>query len=234
MKPLYIYITRHGQTIYNTNNTVQGWNDSPLTELGIFQGKCVGYGLRNIQFNKVYSGDIARQYKTAQLILEENCYGKKTELVIDQKLREMGYGNYEGQPDIKMLRPIFEKINVPFGDYEQLEETLSPSEISRMISANNESVEKFEALTKRLKQAIKQIIRENKEGGKVLIATSSCAMDALIETLFPDYGKRKGLVRNCCICIIRYENGKFYLDKYDDISYRLEGESHYQKKEHSQ
>ena len=152
MKPLYIYITRHGQTIYNTNNTVQGWNDSPLTELGIFQGKCTGYGLRKIRFNKVYSGDIARQYETAKLILQENCYGDETELIIDKKLREMGYGTYQGQHDEKMLRPIFEKINVPFGDYKKLEETLSPSEISRMISKNNDTVERFDDLCKRLKK----------------------------------------------------------------------------------
>lgn len=232
MKPLYLYITRHGQTVYNTTNTVQGHNDSPLTELGIFQGKCVGYGLRNIRFNKVYSGDIGRQYKTAHYILRENCYGMKTEIVIDKNLREMGYGSYEGKHDGIMLKPVFERANVDFGDYDKLEETYSPSEISRIINENNETTERFEVLIERLRQVIKRIISENKDGGNVLITTSSCAMDALIDVMFPDFGKRKGLVKNCSICLIRYEKENFYLEKFDDISYRLEGERHYQQKEH--
>ena len=40
--------------------------------------------------------------------------------------------------------------------------------------------------------------------------------------------KRVGLVSNCCICLIRYENSKFYLDKFNDISYRIEGEEYFQ------
>lgn len=231
MKPLYLYITRHGETIYNTTYSVQGWNDSSLTELGIFQGRCVGYGLRNIRFDKAYSGDLARQYKTAQIILEENCCGKEVELVIDHRLREMGFGVFEGEPDIKMFGPLFEKINVPFGDYKTFEETLSTTEIARMISENNETVERYEDLCIRVKQIIERIVADNSTGGNVLIATSSFAIDAIINVLFPDYEKRKGLVSNCCICLVRYENDKFYLDRFNDISYRLKGEGHYKKEQ---
>jgi broad specificity phosphatase PhoE len=230
MKPLYIYITRHGQTVFNIIHTVQGWNDSPLTEAGIFQGKCVGYGLRNIRFNKAYSGDIDRQYQTVELVLQENKYGRETELVLRKKLREMGYGTYEGKPYEIMLTPVFERINVPFGDFEKLEEKLSPAEIGRIINENNDTSENYEVLCTRVKEAIEQIVRENIDGGNVLVATSSCAIDALIDVLFPELEKRKGLVSNCCICLIRYEKKNYYLDKFNDISYRIEGERHYQKK----
>ncbi|NLZ76145.1 MAG: histidine phosphatase family protein [Erysipelotrichia bacterium] len=230
MKPLYLYITRHGQTVYNTTNIVQGYNDSALTKLGIYQGRCVGYGLRNIKFDKAYSGNIARQYKTAQLILEENLYGQETKLIIDERLKEMGYGTYQGKPYEVMLKPIFERINIPYGDFEKLEETLSPAQIGKMLNEHNKTVEKYDVLCTRVKQAIEQIVDDNKEGGNVLIATSSCALDALIDVLFPKLEKRKGLVSNCCICLIRYEKNNFYLDKFNDISYRIEGENYYNEK----
>lgn len=34
MKQLKLYFVRHGQTIFNKYNRMQGWSDSPLTEKG--------------------------------------------------------------------------------------------------------------------------------------------------------------------------------------------------------
>lgn len=33
---LDVYLLRHGQTLFNQSETVQGWNDSPLTDKGLF------------------------------------------------------------------------------------------------------------------------------------------------------------------------------------------------------
>lgn len=32
-----LYLMRHGQTLFNCQNKIQGWCDSPLTEEGIRQ-----------------------------------------------------------------------------------------------------------------------------------------------------------------------------------------------------
>ena len=45
-----LYIVRHGQTEFNLDRKIQGWCDSPLTELGINQAKSVGLGLKDIDF----------------------------------------------------------------------------------------------------------------------------------------------------------------------------------------
>ena len=34
-----LYLMRHGQTLFNLQHKIQGWCDSPLTELGIKQAK---------------------------------------------------------------------------------------------------------------------------------------------------------------------------------------------------
>ena len=66
----------------------------------------------------------------------------------------------------------------------EIGETLSPS-ISRMISKNNDTVERFDDLCKRLKSNRTNCFRKIK-GGNVLVATSSCALDALIDVMFPN------------------------------------------------
>lgn len=37
-----LYLMRHGQTLFNLEHKIQGWCDSPLTELGINQAKIAG------------------------------------------------------------------------------------------------------------------------------------------------------------------------------------------------
>ena len=69
---LRIFLLRHGQTIFNTQDICQGWNDSPLTEMGLYQPKCTGYGLRKVTFTKAYSGDTQRQIDTAKQFMSQN------------------------------------------------------------------------------------------------------------------------------------------------------------------
>ncbi len=35
----HLYLMRHGQTLFNAQNKIQGWCDSPLTSKGIEQAK---------------------------------------------------------------------------------------------------------------------------------------------------------------------------------------------------
>ena len=42
-----LYMMRHGQTLFNQKRLMQGWCDSPLTELGKRQARCVKEYLEN-------------------------------------------------------------------------------------------------------------------------------------------------------------------------------------------
>ena len=103
---IQIYLIRHGQTRFNQQKIVQGWNDSPLTEQGIYQAKCTGYGLRNTVFTKAFSGDTMRQIHTAETIMKENLHPIK--IIPDPHFREMCYGKYEGGSYYEMLNPLYE------------------------------------------------------------------------------------------------------------------------------
>ena len=51
-----LYLMRHGQTLFNLQHKIQGWCDSPLTELGIKQAKVAGKWFKDhdITFDHAY------------------------------------------------------------------------------------------------------------------------------------------------------------------------------------
>jgi len=86
------YIVRHGETEMNKNKLVQGQLDSPLTEKGISQVEEVAEQFKTIHFDKVFSSDLLRAQRTAEIIVAE----KKLVVETTKLLREQHYGRYEG------------------------------------------------------------------------------------------------------------------------------------------
>ena len=44
-----LYLTRHGETEWNEKGIMQGWGDSPLTELGIKQAEWLRDRIKEIE-----------------------------------------------------------------------------------------------------------------------------------------------------------------------------------------
>ena len=59
-----LYMVRHGQTILNSYNRLQGWCDSPLTEKGTKDAHSAGKHLKNIHFYAFYISYTTRAMKT--------------------------------------------------------------------------------------------------------------------------------------------------------------------------
>ncbi len=89
-----IYIARHGQTIENIEETIQGQIDGKLSDTGIGQARQLGEKLKEIKFNIIYSSDLGRAKETLELILE-NITCENIESV--QELRERNFGNIQGK-----------------------------------------------------------------------------------------------------------------------------------------
>ncbi len=100
---LHLYLVRHGQTLFNRYNRLQGWSNSPLTEKGLKDADKAAKKLENITFAAAYCSDTTRAQITAQRILDANeaAGNARPKLVSDMHFREQCYGYFEGQ-DMQM------------------------------------------------------------------------------------------------------------------------------------
>ena len=64
----HLYLMRHGQTLFNVRRKIQGWCDSPLTELGIEQAKAARECLQDITFDHYYSSTAERCCDTLEIV----------------------------------------------------------------------------------------------------------------------------------------------------------------------
>ncbi len=90
-----LYIMRHGKTDWNEQHKLQGRTDIPLNENGIAMAKKKQQ--KNIEiYIWIYATvhHLKRAEQTARIVLS----GRKTQVpvVIDDRLMEMGFGEYEG------------------------------------------------------------------------------------------------------------------------------------------
>ncbi len=87
-----LYVVRHGQTEWNVLKKVQGHTDINLTKEGEIQAADLGKKLADIKFDRVFSSDLVRAKRTAEIIALE----KKLAVVTTKVLREQYFGKYEG------------------------------------------------------------------------------------------------------------------------------------------
>ena len=156
-----LYLTRHGETIWNTQGRFQGWANSDLTELGIQQAKWLERRMKELQIDVIYSSPTGRAYKTAE-ILKGN---RELEITTHDGLREINVGIWEGksQDEIKSLSTEnhYNFWNVP----------------SKYIPT--EGGETYRQMLDRSFNAISEIIKSN-EGKNILIVTHTITVKSFM------------------------------------------------------
>ena len=88
-----LYIIRHGQSDWNASGRIQGQLDTQLSEKGFKQIECVAQRLSTVQFDAAYSSPLTRARLTAEAIL----HGSDVELQLDDRLKELAFGVWEGK-----------------------------------------------------------------------------------------------------------------------------------------
>ena len=89
-----IYLVRHGQTEANEQEIMSGHFDSPLTPNGENQAQKRGETLKHIHFDAVFSSDLVRAKRTAEIISSDRQLAVNT----TQLIRERCFGEWEGRP----------------------------------------------------------------------------------------------------------------------------------------
>lgn len=154
-----IYVTRHGETQWNREKRMQGWNNSDLTQRGIEGAKKLGKRLEKIDFQCIYSSSSKRAFDSSKYIRGN----KDTEIVLLDDLREMGLGKWEGLQHIK-LEELYPEEYFNFWNNPHL--------------YKNETGESFYELFTRLKLVLEMIINKHKKGN-VLIVSHGVVLKAI-------------------------------------------------------
>lgn len=157
---LKLYLTRHGETLWNTQWRMQGWLDSPLTPNGINDANLLGERLEEVEFDCIYSSSSKRAYDTALIIKGD----RDIPLIKKDNLREMKLGTLEGKIKNEMTKE--EKIEIEhFWNY--------PDKF------NITQGETFYQLQNRIVREIKKICLKHKDGN-ILIVTHATALKTFL------------------------------------------------------
>lgn len=89
-----LYITRHGETVRNAEQKVLGRTDDPLSEKGLAQAAELAEKMKEIEVDLIFVSPLSRARQTAQAVAEV----KGLTLIVDQRLIETNFGDFEGVP----------------------------------------------------------------------------------------------------------------------------------------
>lgn len=92
------FMLRHGQSENNVVQTLNSDKAKPfhLTDLGKEQAKTAGKKLVGEKIDVIFSSPFIRTKETAELIADELGISRD-KIIIDNRLRELGFGDYEGR-----------------------------------------------------------------------------------------------------------------------------------------
>jgi broad specificity phosphatase PhoE len=88
-----IFLARHGETEWNRVGRWQGRTDIPLSEVGRAQARALADRLRDRGVTEIFTSELSRARETAEIVAEVLGVAR---LSIDPRLRERGFGCFEG------------------------------------------------------------------------------------------------------------------------------------------
>lgn len=203
-----IYLTRHGQTEWNTENRLQGWEDSSLTGKGIADAKLLANRLKDMDIDIIYSSSSPRAIATAEIVRGN----KDVEIVVEQDLREMGVGDWQGK--------TLEEIN-----------RSSPEESHNYWHAphlymNTNGGENFFQVQRRAIAVVENIIRQRKHEN-TLIISHGVTLKSII-TYYQNRPMEKlwdpPIVEGASLSLIEVVDENIKVSFYGDISHLKEPE----------
>lgn len=156
-----IYLVRHGESEWNIIKKIQGHKDTQLTPKGLNQAKLLGKRLKedNIKIDRIYSSDLTRAYKTAQIIAEN----LNLDVTPMKEFREISFGIWEGMTNDEIIK-----------NYKK-EQILWRNEPEKL---HVKGAETLEELQKRAMKGINKIIHQDVKN--ILVVSHSATLKTII------------------------------------------------------
>ena len=203
-----LYFVRHGRTLWNQEGRFQGASgDSPLLPESIDILKKLGHYLNDIPFDQIYSSDLPRAVKSAEIIQSQLQAPCPLESV--PNLREWQLGKLEGLK-IATLEAIYpQQIKAFRSNLAQFD--------TQMFGA-----ESLYSTTKRTIQFIKSL--KDSPAERILIVGHGANLTASLRTLLgykePLLRKDGGLANASLTILEIHDFETFTLDTWNNTSYQ--------------
>jgi len=225
-----LYITRHGKTILNTMDRVQGWADTPLTPEGVAVAEFLGKGLQDIPFKAAYSSDLGRARQTARIVLDNKGQADMPVIEVPQ-VRETNFGSYEGEYNIRMWNDAALYLHYKSSKELMADMAKDPGLLKEMVDAFKalETLgigEDYNEVKTRGQKAIREIAEKEAAngGGNILLVGHGMSIGIFLSDL-DSSGKKPSAAHmgNAAVCKVIYKDGKFTLESFGDMSYVEKG-----------
>lgn len=191
-----LYLIRHGETDWNIVKRLQGATDIPLNANGEELARATCEGMKDIRFDMVFTSPLQRAYRTAELVRGD----RNVPLIVDERIREICFGDYEG------LVSKFEGYSIPDPDFKffftktDCYKTPPNGEpIASLLERTNDFLEELKA-------------RDDLQDKTVLVSSHGAAVRALlsnIEKCDIAHFWGKGVHKNCGVSCVELIDGEY-------------------------
>ena len=158
-----LYITRHGETMWNLEKRFQGWGNSELTERGRKMAEDLSKVLDENNIDMVFTSPLKRAMETTKIAVGS----RNIPVVVLEDLKEMNLGEWEGISLDELKRDEPERVYRYW------------NEPDLYISEKGESFNEF---IKRIRRAYEAIIN-TKGFEKALVVTHGMTVKALMHVI---------------------------------------------------
>lgn len=222
------YVVRHGRTLMNALDRVQGWCDSPLTPEGQQVAKCVGLGMKEIPFRSAYCSTLRRTRQTVDIILAAKGQADLLPVEVDG-FREAGFGSFESGKNLRMWESAAYYLHYKSAEAMYNDVVAGKVTFRTVLNAIKEldrfdMAESYEQVEQRTQASLRAIAeKEAQEGdGNILVIAHGMSIVAMLLSLGGDKLLR-GHLENAAVCKVVYENESFTVESMNDLSYAERG-----------
>lgn len=201
VKSTRLFLTRHGQTVTNTEGRFCGHSETDLTPKGEAQAQALGQRLAKVKLDAIYTSDFSRAIRTASLAAGQRALTPRA----DPDLRELHYGEWELEKGGDVARKW------------RTQYRLMRHEDPAWRPPGGESVAEVRARTR---AAFDRIVAAH-EGQKVLVVAHGTALNCLISTLLdmPESHVFRVEIANCGLTEVIVRQGRPYILSMNDTAH---------------
>lgn len=192
-----LFIVRHGETEWNKEKRLQGSTDIPLSDAGRHLARLSGAALAETPFDYIFSSPLNRAYETACLFRGN----QKVDIIKDDRLRELCFGDYEGQNMSQLLDDPNRTFRFFF------------KQPHRYQAPNNG--ESLEHLCARAASFMEEVILPLEHHCNRVMIVAHGAMNKALMTYVKKHDLSQfwtgGLQKNCNVILLTLEHGQFQI-----------------------